>query len=205
MSTYEQFANFFKANSSGAALAAQNTGAGDAFTATGPVSITGALTVSTTINKVTVTAPATGSTLTIADGKTLTASNTLTLAGTDGTTMTFPAVSAAVGYLGIPSNSKSTDYTAVLADAGTSIDHPSTDANTRTFTIPANGSVAYAIGTCLTFTNMAAQTVTIAITTDTLNLAGTGTAGSRTLAQYGIATARKMTSTVWLISGVGLT
>lgn len=50
----------------------------------------------TSINKVAITAPATGSTLTIADGKTLTASNTLTLAGTDSTTMTFPSTSASV-------------------------------------------------------------------------------------------------------------
>lgn len=42
-------------------------------------------------NKVTVTAPATGSTLTIADGKTFTASNTVTLSGTDGSTMAFGA------------------------------------------------------------------------------------------------------------------
>lgn len=40
-----------------------------------------------TINKVTLTAPATGSTLTIADGKTLTASNSLTFAGTDSSTL----------------------------------------------------------------------------------------------------------------------
>lgn len=40
-------------------------------------------------NKVTVTPPATGSTLTIADGKTLTASNTLTFSGTDGSTAAF--------------------------------------------------------------------------------------------------------------------
>jgi hypothetical protein len=39
------------------------------------------------VNKVAITAPATGSTLTIVDGKTLTASNTLTLAGTDGSTL----------------------------------------------------------------------------------------------------------------------
>jgi hypothetical protein len=42
-------------------------------------------------NKVTVTSPATGSTLTIADGKTFTASNTVTLSGTDGSTMSFGA------------------------------------------------------------------------------------------------------------------
>lgn len=50
----------------------------------------------TTINKVTITAPASGSTLTIADGKTLTFNNTITLAGTDSTTMTFPATSNTV-------------------------------------------------------------------------------------------------------------
>ena len=55
----------------------------------------------TSINKVALTAPATGSTLTIADGKTLTASNTLTLAGTDSTTMTFPSSSATVAGLAI--------------------------------------------------------------------------------------------------------
>lgn len=42
-------------------------------------------------NKVTVTAPATSATLTIADGKTLTASNTLTFSGTDGSTAAFGA------------------------------------------------------------------------------------------------------------------
>ena len=48
------------------------------------------------INKVAITAPATASTLTIADGKTLTASNTLTLAGTDATTQTFPTTNATI-------------------------------------------------------------------------------------------------------------
>ena len=55
----------------------------------------------TSVNKVALTAPATSATLTIADGKTLTASNSLTLAGTDATTMTFPASSATVAGLGI--------------------------------------------------------------------------------------------------------
>lgn len=70
-----------------------------------------------TYNNVTITAPATGSTLTIADGKTLTANNSLTLAGVDGktatinnsltfagtdsTTMTFPSSSATLAGLGI--------------------------------------------------------------------------------------------------------
>jgi hypothetical protein len=110
-----------------------------------------------------------------------------------------------VGFRTIPANSQSANYTAVAADSGKSIDHPSTDANARTFTIPANASVAYPVGTCLTFTNMTANVVTIAITSDTMYLAGTGTTGSRSLAQYGVATARKLTSTTWLIAGTGLT
>jgi hypothetical protein len=52
--------------------------------------------VATTINKMAITAPATSSTLAIADGKTFTASKTLTLTGTDSTTMTFPATSATI-------------------------------------------------------------------------------------------------------------
>jgi hypothetical protein len=111
----------------------------------------------------------------------------------------------AVGYLNIPFNSQSAAYTAVLADSGKVIFHPSTDANARTFTIPANGSVAYPIGTAITFINMTSQVVTIAITTDTMYLSSAGTTGSRSLAQYGSATAIKMTSTTWLISGSGLT
>jgi hypothetical protein len=111
----------------------------------------------------------------------------------------------AVGFRNIPVNSQSAAYTAVLADSGKVIFHPSTDANARTFTIPANSSVAYPIGTAITFINMTSQVVTIAITTDTMYLSSAGTTGSRSLAQYGSATAIKMTSTTWLISGSGLT
>ena len=111
----------------------------------------------------------------------------------------------AVGFRNIPINSNSAAYTTVLADSGKIIFHPSTDANARTFTIPANGTVAYALGTALTFINMTSQVVTIAITTDTMYLSSAGTTGSRSLAQYGSATAIKMTSTTWLISGSGLT
>jgi hypothetical protein len=61
-----------------------------AFT-TSPTFVTPTLGVAsaTTINKVTFTAPATGSTLTVADGKTLTASNTLTFTGTDASSVAF--------------------------------------------------------------------------------------------------------------------
>jgi hypothetical protein len=109
-----------------------------------------------------------------------------------------------VGFRNVPVNSQSAAYTTVLADSGKFIFHPSTDANARTFTIPANSSVAYDVGTVLTFVNMTSQVVTIGINTDTMYLAGAGTTGNRTLAQYGMATAIKMTATTWLISGVGI-
>ena len=111
----------------------------------------------------------------------------------------------AVGFRNIPQNSQSAAYTLVLEDSGKHILHPAGDANARTFTIPANSSVAYPIGTAITFINMTSQVVTIAITTDTMYLSAAGTTGSRSLAQYGSATAIKITSTNWLISGTGLT
>ena len=111
-----------------------------------------------------------------------------------------------VGYLGIPQNSRSTAYTLVLTDAGKHLLHPSADTTARTFTIPANSSVAFPIGTAVTFINQnGGGVITIAITTDTMRLAGAGTTGSRTLAANGIATAIKVTSTEWIINGVGLT
>ncbi len=109
----------------------------------------------------------------------------------------------------IPQNSQSGDYTLVLSDGGKQIYHPSADTTARTWTIPANsggGSVAFPIGTTITFVNdTSAGVITIAITTDTLVLAGAGTTGSRTLAASGMATAIKKTSTSWMITGAGLT
>ena len=50
----------------------------------------------TSVNKMAITAPATSSTLAVADGKTFTVNRSLTLTGTDTTTMTFPATSATI-------------------------------------------------------------------------------------------------------------
>lgn len=112
-----------------------------------------------------------------------------------------------IGYLNIPQNSQSADYTCVLSDAGKHILHPAADTTARIFTIPANASVAYPVGTAITFVNQSGTggVVTIAITTDTMRLAGAGTTGSRTLARNGVATAMKITATEWIISGSGLT
>jgi hypothetical protein len=112
----------------------------------------------------------------------------------------------AVGFRTLPQVSQSAAYTLVLTDSGKHIFHPSADTTARTFTIPANSSVAFPIGTAITFINQnGAGVITIAITTDTMRLAGVGTTGSRTLAANGIATCVKITATEWIISGTGLT
>ncbi|MGH9821811.1 MAG: hypothetical protein ACREDR_00915 [Blastocatellia bacterium] len=51
----------------------------------------------TSVNKVTITQPATGATLTLSDGKTLSATNTTTVQGTDGQVLTFQGTDTYVG------------------------------------------------------------------------------------------------------------
>lgn len=203
------------------ALGQNVTGSGGIVLATSPTLVTPTLGVAaaTSINKVAITAPATGSTLTIADGKTLTASNSITLAGTDSktltvsnsialagtdsTTMTFPPASSNVGYLNVPINSKTADYTTVLADAGKAI--VLTSGSGVTFTIAANSSVQYETGTVLTFVNTTANTLDIT-STDTIYLNGTGgTATPHTVGAYSVATAIKLTSTSWFLIGNNIT
>lgn len=110
-----------------------------------------------------------------------------------------------IGFLETPPNTQNTNYTLVLSDAGKMIYH--SDGSGYTWTIPSNASVAYPVGTVLTFMNDAsgAVNITIAITTDTLAFTPGGTTGSRTLAQYGRAVALKVAATRWIIGGTGLT
>ena len=107
-----------------------------------------------------------------------------------------------VGYLELPQVVQTVNYTAVLSDSGK---HILMNGTTVTGTIPANASVAYPLGTVLTWVNLNATSLSIAITTDTLTLAGTATTGTRVLAQNGLATALKVGTTSWIISGSGIT
>lgn len=104
-----------------------------------------------------------------------------------------------IGYRGLPQNSQTASYTLALSDAGKHI-----SITTGGVVIPANGSVAFPIGTTIVVFNNSGSNQTISITTDTLRQAGTANTGSRTLAQYGLVTCVKVTSTVWVISGAGL-
>ncbi len=72
-----------------------------------------------TFNKVTITSPASGSTLTIADGKTLTASNTLTFTGTDSSSVAFGAggtVAYVADKLSVFAATSSSELAGVISD-----------------------------------------------------------------------------------------
>jgi hypothetical protein len=142
-----------------------------------------------------VTLPTTGTLATLAGAETFT-NKTAGIATTSST-------AASLGYLGIPQSATATTATLAIGDAGK---HIYVTTNGQTITIPANATVAYPIGTTIGFiAGASATTVTIAITSDTMYLGGTGTTGSRTLAAHGMATAVKVAATTWYISGNGLT
>lgn len=102
-------------------------------------------------------------------------------------------------------NSQSTAYGFVLTDIGGQVYHPSADTTPRTWTIPANASVAVQIGGKIDVVNdCSAGALTIPITSDTLVWFPAGTTGTRTLAACGEATLTKVGATRWIITGVGL-
>ena len=75
----------------------------------------------------------------------------------------------------------------------------------QTLTIPANGTVAFPVGTTIVVVNANTISTSIAITTDTLRLANSTSTGTRTLASNGMCTLLKIASTEWIASGNGLT
>lgn len=146
-------------------------------------------------------------------GGTLAADRTLDVVATSGGGLTVNAndvqvnrghteTTGGVGYLGVPVVTQTGAYTTISTDAGKAILYTSGHGAGDIVTIAANASVAYAIGTVLTFINAdATNTVGIAINTDTMTMAGTADTGPFTLGVMGIATAFKMTATTWIVSG----
>lgn len=104
-----------------------------------------------------------------------------------------------IGYRGLPQNAQTSAYTLALSDIGKQI-----SITTGGIVIPANASVAFPIGAAIAIFNNSSSNQTISITSDTLRLAGTANTGTRTLAQYGLATCVKVSATTWAISGAGL-
>jgi hypothetical protein len=122
-----------------------------------------------------------------------TSGNVLTSDGTNWTSTALP--SSAVEY---PQNIQSANYTLALSDQGKQIFHPASDANIRTYTIPANASVAFPIGTVVLFTVENAGTpVRVAITSDTL-VFGDGTTGTVYVPANNTLMAIKVTATKWM-------
>lgn len=173
---------------------------------TGATTLTGVVIGNGTSAFTTVTAPG-GAIVGTTDtqnlsNKTLTSGNVLDAGTSVSDTGTITATSP--GFRGLPQNARTTSYTLALADAGKDIYISGTTA-AQTITIPANGSVPFPTGTILQITNDSNQNWSIAITTDTLLWSPNNVTGTRTLAAAGQVTIRKVTSTRWWISGVGLT
>ena len=102
---------------------------------------------------------------------------------------------------GVPVTNKSAAYTFALTDANTTIYHPASDTNDRAWVIPANGSIAFAIGTAITLINDSANDVTVTITTDVLNYANVGAITTLTIPQYNQATIYKVLAAQWNANG----
>ncbi len=86
------------------------------------------------------------------------------------------------GGSGLTVNNQTGNYTTLLTDAGKIIRHTSSAGSGDTITIDSQANVAWVDGTCLTFDNRdLTNNLTIAITTDTLRIAGSTITGSYTL------------------------
>lgn len=112
------------------------------------------------------------------------------------------AAEVVTGQWSVPSiiQGKTTDYTMVLTDAGQTIRFTGS-LTSKTFTIPANGSVAYPIGTLIGIENDGSVPISLAVTTDTLTWSKDNTTGTRTLAAGASAVIHKTTATTWKVGG----
>lgn len=154
-----------------------STGSGSVVLSNSPSLVTPTLGVATatSINKVTITAPATGSTLTIADGKTLTASNTLTLTGTDGSSIAFGnggTVAYASNNLGAFGATTSAQLASIITDetgGGKLVFATSPTFTTSIATDSTTFSVANTTATTVSAFG-AATAITIGATTGTTNI-----------------------------------
>ena len=157
-----------------AAAITDETGTGVVVFSNTPTLVTPVLGVATatSINKVTITTPATGSTLTIADGKTLTASNTLTFTGTDASSVAFSAggtVAYVANKLSVFAATSSSELAGVISDeTGTG---GLVFANTPTLVTPVLGA---ATATSITATS-GNMVINAAAGNNNVNLVPTGT------------------------------
>lgn len=131
------------------------------------------------------------------------AANNTTVTGTEqGRLTTVKDNILELGLSGTPVDTQNGNYTFVMTDRERM--RRKTDGSAATWTIPANGTTAFPIGSKIYGENAnAAGNITLAITTDTLNWLGN--TGSRTIAPRGKFCAHKVTSTEWTLNGIGIT
>ena len=105
-----------------------------------------------------------------------------------------------LGFRGVPQNIQNADYTFVAADSGKQIFHD--EATPRTYTIPANGSLAYDIGTTITIINNTGAGNIVITSADTIRRGdGVAGTGSRTIGPDSMVTLLKTKATEWMITG----
>jgi hypothetical protein len=128
-----------------------------------------------------------------------------TLKTVDSTVVDEAANALPIGFKGKPQVIQNAHASFALSDRSKHWYH--SDGSAYTWTIPANGSIAFPVGTeiDLVCAASAAASITLAITTDTLTWLPTGGTGSRTLGQYARAKLIKVAATRWTIDGVGIT
>jgi len=98
------------------------------------------------------------------------------------------------------------DTELAMIEANSTYHRTSADTTARTWTIPANSAVPFMIGSKFRLLNMGASgNVSVPITTDTLKWLPTGGTGTRTIAPNGYLDLEKITDTMWICSGVGVT
>jgi hypothetical protein len=119
-----------------------------------------------------------------------------------GSTISDGTTAFSIGYLNIPQNAQSGNYTLALTDNGKHV--YSANSGTQTITVPTNASVAFPVGTALTIVNNGTTSITISTTSITMYQAGTTNTGNRTVATKGIATLLKVGTDTWFISGSGV-
>lgn len=146
------------------------TGTGGFVRATSPTLVTPNIGVATatSVNKMNITAPATSSTLSVADGKTLTANNSLTLSGTDGAAIAFQGSDTYVGRATTDTltnktfNSAGTGNTLQISGvnvsrgqyAGTNAADNATAGNIGEYVTATGSGVAYTSGTPFNITSI---------------------------------------------------
>lgn len=103
------------------------------------------------------------------------------------------------GMRDVPANTQTAQYTLALTDRGKSI-----DITTGGILIPTNAAVAFSVGATISVFNNSGSSQNIAAVTPgttTVRKAGTATTGTLPLAQYGVATMRKVATDVWVVTG----